>query len=635
MQQLSEILKIIPVFLILVSSLLAATPPCKGRNFTILMIALGADPATIPRLITVDPPHQLNDEPLHNLTFRNLLEKIPNAQDPQNPQRQWSRNISAENAEEVYDVPSQTVYRFEVELAKKACYPLETVVALVRNFFGTSRITDSNLSDAAVGVMPELGRRPDGSALIHVNRNLLQAYENLNRRLELGNVTGELLTEIGKLAFVGEVYFDRTAGVYKQKENNLTLREPGKVSTPLSTTAMNKTVLAMMAEYGQEVRGGRIHFPDYPTYEWCRQNPNDPRALHHPQFALDRLAEDINILTNLRAPAHLVAAYAVQRLIVIHPFVDWNGRTGRLLGQVLYEKIMLRNTTETFRGNVPEGWSERVGRSTIIFPRQFQAEANHSVGELAKLALGRLLEPPRDMNTLHPQFSAKTTREFFHQLIFFGARSDIPIVVGRAQTDQRGVQTTDNPFGNFTYKNAPVNYANLPRGCKMKSEDPVFVYYGTAGNFEQLSALKFLRGNTVGSYDRKSRDLFTQLQGQNTESREVGGEPTIFSPTSEQSLVAFNFGQRARGDHVVVFIIDPRGADILNVRRTLEHIKPGESSTYGHEGEIDFDGRIIGTRFLASMKFPKETVQTLTGPRRYAEQVPTEFRLNPRYQSKD
>ena len=54
---------------------------------------------------------------------------------------------------------------------------------------------------------------------------------------------------------------------------------------------------------------------------------------------LDQFVTRLNELVKLRYPPEYIASYAMQELLIIHPFQDGNGRTARLLGQIIYKKL--------------------------------------------------------------------------------------------------------------------------------------------------------------------------------------------------------------------------------------------------------------------------------------------------------
>jgi hypothetical protein len=236
--------------------------------------------------------------------------------------------------------PSGTrVYEYELNLASESRLPLEEVVGITRNF------ADAPVTDGSTGVY-RLGRH----FVFDVSSNLLGAYKWALAEIQPGALNAADVVELRNRALQllsvgrGRDLVEVPPARFKTERDVANVRGP-----------MHPEVAAKLRSYGYEVSttssGTRIRYT---------------RAVSGPT-PLERYVAELNRLVAGGASPERVAAFAVQELLLIHPFDGGNGRTARLLGQALYRKL--------------------TGK-TLLFPAAFHRELSFSLDELTRLLHG-------------------------------------------------------------------------------------------------------------------------------------------------------------------------------------------------------------------------------------------------------
>ena len=77
---------------------------------------------------------------------------------------------------------------------------------------------------------------------------------------------------------------------------------------------------------------------------------------------LKKFADEINQMVKRGDPPERITAFAAQDLLILHPFKDGNGRTARIVAQVIYEAL---------------------AKKSILFPEAFYHEMEYSLDDLA------------------------------------------------------------------------------------------------------------------------------------------------------------------------------------------------------------------------------------------------------------
>lgn len=200
--------------------------------------------------------------------------------------------------------------RFEVELAKKSMLSLQEIVALSREFSRDYRF------DGSLGVWIE----SPSEVGIDPNINILQAYRFFTRVRSLRSFSVSDLERLRMIAFKEARIYDPNLKTSRKipkfasdgKKNNF--RDKKTDITPAAIERLRK--------YGHTVHETSTEY--IIDYDESKLKEN-----------LAHYVEELNRLIEEKKPWEEVVAFAVQELLLIHPFDNGNGRTARLLGQII------------------------------------------------------------------------------------------------------------------------------------------------------------------------------------------------------------------------------------------------------------------------------------------------------------
>jgi len=291
-----------------------------------------------------------------------------------------------------------------------------------------------------------------------------------------------------------------------------------------------------------------------------------------------------------------LVAFAVQELLIVHPFVDGNGRIARLLGQVLHEIL---------------------DRQTVIFPREFFEEMSWSHRDLVL----KLQESKRQamLTSSLDRILQNADSEFtaFFETVPIGAW-DVYAVDRLKVSAARNVG--DAPFGEVlgeTQQGKPLRFeGRASSGFLQGRTQPLFFGAPAVSYDEMMGRLRklFENGRDLRSFST-SRNLNAHVESKSIalmKSGQYGDKSSAFIQTSLSPQVAHTFVNYAyfKGHKFgFILLIDSRGAELLRVGRT------GLVSDL--EQEVLFDSTLDPRRIYGAYLF-------------YNSQ-PMGFALNPNY----
>lgn len=232
---------------------------------------------------------------------------------------------------------------FEQRIAELSNLPVEEVGGLIRNFTSTPK--ETWIFDNSFGLF--LDRR--GSVFeVAGDTNLINSYKWALKNLKLGQITRQQIVRMRELA-IQELHLEN--GTTIVRPDSLEYKNESDVMTLKSK--IHPEVAAKLEAFGYKVR---------PVGEGAIELAYS-NEVTTPEQRLDRFVMQLNMMhANQRSPKE-VAAFAAQELNLIHTFRDGNGRTSRLLGQVIYKML--------------------TGK-TIIFPEAFHKEMDYSYADLVR-----------------------------------------------------------------------------------------------------------------------------------------------------------------------------------------------------------------------------------------------------------
>lgn len=317
---------------------------------------------------------------------------------------------------------------------------------------------------------------------------------------------------------------------------------------------------------------------------------------------LDLLVERVNQRIAAGQDPDLITAYATQELLILHPFNAGNGRTGRLLGQILDRELT---------GNVR------------IFPADFDRELEMSLTELTGLLkkgkgqmipadlqaqAAALLETVQPLGPSPP--SVLKTRKNYEVLTWKDApRSP------RDHARQEWELLVPNREGVYSKPPGPKTL-QVPREATRFDGD---VFFGkgfeTAEQAQQEAARVFTYGRGIPEGTTVAKNLSAHVEGY--EAMQGNG----FMQTSKESKEALGFARMSKVQKLpggketsylprfaLVYRIDARGAEVLDLSQMGKVLSPDATLTtqpYGgglltrmiEEEEVVFPGLISPDRF--------------------------------------
>ncbi|MFN8792309.1 MAG: Fic family protein [Bdellovibrionales bacterium] len=276
---------------------------------------------------------------------------------------------------------------------------------------------------------------------------------------------------------------------------------------------------------------------------------------------LDQFLQDLN----RRIQDHLqlgqgrvedLVTFAVQELLIVHPFVDGNGRTARLLGQVLHEVLT---------------------RETVIFPREFFEEMSWSHQELTeKLAeqkrksrMEYLLD--RVLQNADPEFASFLEETSLSQW-------DVLTVSTLKAANPRSVG--DTVFGEVLMEDRDGRVRKMggreSSGFLLGRTPPLFFGASTASYVELMGRVRklFENGRDLREFPT-SRSLNNHVASKVIRSIKQGlydEKPSAFVQTSLSHRTAKHFAtwvsSGPKRKFGFVLVIDSRGAELLSVDKS-------------------------------------------------------------------
>lgn len=412
-----------------------------------------------------------------------------------------------------------------LELAEHSRLTPHQVDAVIRNFH--AEIT----ADGATGVFLK-----DGKVHVSGSVNLLGAYKEGMRTLEPGRISVE---DIEKLRARSMEVLSVSGRDGQEK-----LVAPSSSRKPAGASAtvrgqIHPEVKERLERYGYEVRNSKGNT----KISYARPpDRGDP---------LEKFVSELNLMAARHHPPERIAAYAAQELLLIHPFHNGNGRTARLLGQIIYEKL--------------------TGKP-LVFPPAFHEEMNHGLDDLAKMIA---LRPPLPAQaTLAQQLDDASSATFR----YFGTVPKPLDGVLPAHPSQ------DHPFfPEFKIGKRTIHYAKL-RGEEIKPLRPLLFFGKPADSGEQ--ALEQMR--LLFRFGRNSRGTPHLDLARHVDSTK--GAPSGFMQTTSDIDVARRFAtsidiQNPKADGVV-YLIDSTGAQTLGVDQVSNRYQ--DAGLYTSEGEVVF-----------------------------------------------
>ncbi|MBF0360706.1 MAG: Fic family protein [Oligoflexia bacterium] len=263
-------------------------------------------------------------------------------------------------------------YKYEKELADFNELPLSQAVALLRNFH------NKPVKNGLFGFYVVKKNKDDKETMkvrMIKGINLFSAYKLANESIKKKNAFSE--EDIINIRRSAEEI------IYKKNNSNKNFKPriqkfnwiPDK-KTILMNSPLNKEVVTRLERLGCVVKSYQQYneippeiLKNNPYYFKPQKEMKDLYSISYPDSSVQKknLANYVvklnKMLQEKKLPAERIATFAVQELLIMHPFDDGNGRTARILGQVIYEHL--------------------TGKS-IIFPPEFHKELDYSEDDLVK-----------------------------------------------------------------------------------------------------------------------------------------------------------------------------------------------------------------------------------------------------------
>lgn len=441
-----------------------------------------------------------------------------------------------------------TPYEYEVELAKASGLSLEEIVAITRNF------SEHLAYDGSTGVFW------NGTELeIDATKNLIDAYRWGIENIVPGKITFEQIIELRRRA-LSEI---SVPPAYQRIAPTVDWNCCGK------TSAING-FLAVDAIETLKKFGYRLTFTYDPPQTKIHYTVDRKRQ----KWNLDRFVDEINGRggqTNASGLAYFGGAvgtsdspYGIAKMIrdfiALHPFDNGNGRTGRLLGQILIQKAM---------------------NKAVWFPKEFHEELSHSLTDLESI-----LDPMLGQSALQDYRSTFATE--------IERAKQAGAAVETAKIDGPKSEIGDSPFiKTFFSKGRPISYAKLPAHVKAKRYDKDLYFgkpYATENELENGIKMMFQygRSNRGGAHWDLDRHVAGGPQGM------LSG----FFQTSMKMSIASQFAlapqPQGTAPYGVIYVIDGRGSEMLDIDAFYRYLSndPDEiaNSAAGgtSEGEVIF-----------------------------------------------
>ena len=436
------------------------------------------------------------------------------------------------------------------DLAASSGLKSTTIQAIQKNFH------EGLVTDGSTGVF-----KHQDELYLKSDANLIAAYKVAQERLHPGAITVDDINAIRENA-ITLLSVNNGRHLVEPK-----LREKLGASVANVRGNLHPEVSELLKEYGITGRS------DGKTIKITHSD--------HPELAMQKMVNKINRLYDEHAPPEQIVSAAMQDFLIIHPYKDGNGRTARIFGQALYEKL--------------------TGK-TVIFPEEFHAELDHSPHEMARALADKaqVLEDRRAGEPISNYTSA-----------VFKKTDSLPTIM----KDQPAAHNPGDVafWPEVKIQTKTFKYADIPPAIR-QFKDPV--YYGRPAKSLEDAERNMKTLFQFGRNNRGSAHLDLEKHAMSTQTEASG-----FFPTSVSSRVAEGFAMNKQGVGVVYFI-DPRGAEVLNLTDFVATV--GSGGGYFGEKEILFPAKLS----------PDRVIGGVIGHFEKGKFVPDKTVFNPNYQKK-
>lgn len=445
--------------------------------------------------------------------------------------------------------------KYEMQLAAEAELSVEEVMGITRNFHHTIVTT----GDTGVA-------RIKNNIVLLPDKNLIRAYKEGMALLDLERqITVEDIIQLRKWAL--ETHYFRRGRKVVEEEFRLRNAED---KAYLMLDEVHETVLETLRTNGctVELKNLDEFSDDFLARLKLKPGTEQLYVVTYPDEnvileSIRRFAERLNNLIQSRAPPEYIASYAVQELLIIHPFKEGNGRTARLLGQILYKKLT---------------------DNTLIFPREFHREMNYTLRDLTLLLFNG--EQLSHMDTvLHSAADSITAREIFDAV--FWQEGILP----RIAEPRPMRELSDVRPGRIIADEQEFLYDELPPSVITSYQEHLFFGKG-------FNTITEAQGHSRSMFSRgwqRSVDDNVDLSRHLHSTREYRSSFIQSSRSFEQSK-SFHGDKR----FVISIIIDPRGAAILDLNSFFLHAL-GYTHRHSRELEVVFYKNLPPNRVLGAV----------------------------------
>ncbi|MNJ94902.1 Fic/DOC family protein [compost metagenome] len=431
---------------------------------------------------------------------------------------------------------------YDVAMAEKSGLSVSEVTALRKNF------GDEIPETGELGVY-----RLGDKVALDAESNLVGAYSRFSKRLD----SGEPLTA-QDLIDVRTQSHSLRAVTKKNGETEL-------VSLPMEFKGKFSTTLD--SEISPYVQERLKHYNiDFKISEGKTKimYPEGSR-----EVGLNKLTDDLNTMIARGDPAERVSAFAVQELLILHPFKDGNGRTARLVGQALMKKL---------KG------------VDVVFPGNFHKEMEYDVDTLTRSIM------PFDPNKRERDMQSAA------EMLYTYHNKKLPEYVDKKKLVSNAPRE-DVPFPKEfkAMDGVSVKYDSLPDNVRRYSDS---VFYGKPAGKDLESAeqaaetmMKFGRGSREAN---PSLDIAAHVDNTRIE---PGKKVSGFFPTSKDFTGGASFAKMkgSKGQYGVSYEIDARGAEVLDITE-LNTLRNNRGS-WTSEGEVLFGPRVNPARIKSAVIF--------------------------------
>lgn len=301
-------------------------------------------------------------------------------------------------------------------------------------------------------------------------------------------------------------------------ETGFTFKKAG--STATITSPLHAEVALALKEYGYEV----AHLDNGRTRV---RYPDEARIQKNLQFYVSML----NHMLSRGYGASRITSFAVQELLLIHPFSGGNGRTARLIGQAIYFHL--------------------TGKAAV-FPSEFHKEMSYSIEELAvslKKSQGGI--DSIDLTVLDFIATIKNRKNLGQNLKTVNL--EVPSAVERDESF----------YGEFRNNGKKIVYHALPEQIRKHNGD---LYYGRPAKSPE-EAEDFLK--KLFQFGRGSRGQSHHDIEKHVTSSQSG--PSGFFSTSALEHVAKAFAQKKDFEYGLLVIVDGHKAEVLDLAGLIKN----------------------------------------------------------------